>query len=62
MAHGRRFHPSEYAIPLDQAIEVLEMLKRYHRHLLPSAVSLMWLDWGPGTYDVDEVAATGALG
>ena len=49
---GFRFHPAEYAIPESQAEVLLGLWRRYRgpRYPRDSAVRMLWMSMGPGTY------------
>jgi len=52
---GLRFHPAEYANPQSQSEVLLEIWLRHRGpHRKASAVGMLWMDMGPGSYPDDE--------
>lgn len=48
---GLKFTPSDYAIPYEQARDVLETLKENQPRSLRVGVSVEWLNIGPASYE-----------
>jgi hypothetical protein len=54
---GVRFHPAEYAIPDSQCEVLLDIWVRHRgpRYPKQSAVGMLWMNMGPGSYAEDEI-------